>query len=60
MPAAFQATTPTADQIRSRLDEGPIWVAEQAGAVVGTIGRREGRRPLGSGPPTILRRLLTE
>jgi ribosomal protein S18 acetylase RimI-like enzyme len=37
MPAAFAATTPTADAIRRRLDEGPVWVACQQGAVVGTV-----------------------
>jgi ribosomal protein S18 acetylase RimI-like enzyme len=36
-PAAFAATTPTADAIRRRLDEGPVWVAYNEGAVVGTV-----------------------
>jgi len=36
-PAAFAATTPTADAIRRRLDEGPVWVACHQGAVVGTV-----------------------
>ncbi len=36
-PAAFAATTPTADQIRSRWDEGPVWVALASGALVGTV-----------------------
>jgi putative acetyltransferase len=36
-PAAFAATTPTADAIRRRLHEGPVWVACQEGAVVGTV-----------------------
>ena len=26
-PAAFAATTPTADQIQKRWSEGPVWVA---------------------------------
>lgn len=33
----FSATTPNAEQVRSRLDEGPIWVAVQAGKIVGTV-----------------------
>jgi GNAT superfamily N-acetyltransferase len=36
-PEAFAATTPTADQIRDRMHEGPIWVAVQQNAVVGTV-----------------------
>jgi GNAT superfamily N-acetyltransferase len=35
--AAFAATTPTAEQIRNRWDEGPVWVALSAGQIVGTI-----------------------
>ena len=34
---AFAATTPTAEQIRNRWDEGPVWVAQFAGQIVGTI-----------------------
>ena len=37
-PAAFAATTPTAIQIRERWSEGPVWVAIQNGAAVGTVG----------------------
>ncbi len=34
--AGFAATTPTADQISKRLDQGPVWVALRAG-VMGTV-----------------------
>jgi putative acetyltransferase len=34
---AFAATTPAAEQIRSRMDEGPVWVALLGGVVVGTV-----------------------
>ena len=36
-PGGFKATTPTADVIRPRIDEGPMWVALQDGVIVGTI-----------------------
>jgi ribosomal protein S18 acetylase RimI-like enzyme len=36
-PAAFAATTPTAEQVRDRFQEGPVWIAEQHGHVVGTV-----------------------
>jgi GNAT superfamily N-acetyltransferase len=36
-PAAFAATTPTADEIQKRWSEGPVWVAAQADKLVGTI-----------------------
>lgn len=36
-PAAFQATTPTADQTRARWHEGPVWVAVQTKVIVGTV-----------------------
>jgi GNAT superfamily N-acetyltransferase len=36
-PAAFRATTPTAAELRARWHEGPVWVAENAGGVVGTV-----------------------
>lgn len=36
-PEAFAATTPVAEQILVRLAEGPIWVALQDDAVVGTL-----------------------
>lgn len=34
---AFAATTPTPDQIRARLNEGPVWVAVQNMSIVGTV-----------------------
>ncbi len=34
---AFEATTPSAEGIRNRWSEGPVWVAEQGGAIVGTV-----------------------
>lgn len=36
-PAAFAATTPTADQIQKRWHEGPVWVASQADRLGGTV-----------------------
>src|SRR6266536_2697540 len=36
-PAAFSATTPTTDQITERFAEGPIWIAELADVIVGTV-----------------------
>jgi ribosomal protein S18 acetylase RimI-like enzyme len=36
-PAALAATTPPAARVRARLREGPIWVAVEGGAVVGTV-----------------------
>ncbi len=36
-PAAFRATTPTAEQLRARWSEGPVWIAELEHAVVGTV-----------------------
>jgi len=36
-PAGFSATTPSKEQIEARFGEGPIWVAELAGKLVGTI-----------------------
>jgi GNAT superfamily N-acetyltransferase len=36
-PAAFAATTPTADTIEGRLREGPVWAACRRGAIVGTV-----------------------
>jgi GNAT superfamily N-acetyltransferase len=36
-PEAFAATTPSADQIRQRWDEGPVWIALQDGHPVGTV-----------------------
>lgn len=44
-PGAFEATTPNADAIRPRFDEGPIWIAELDGEAVGTVsGLPEGER----------------
>jgi GNAT superfamily N-acetyltransferase len=37
VPAAFAATTPTADQIQNRWSEGPVWVVEAGGQLVGTV-----------------------
>ena len=34
---AFEYTTPKADAIRPRFDEGPIWIAELNGDAVGTV-----------------------
>ena len=36
-PDAFDATTPTAHQIRERWSEGPVWVTVQATEIVGTV-----------------------
>ena len=36
-PEAFAATISTPDQIRERMNEGPIWVALQNGRIVGTV-----------------------
>ncbi len=36
-PAGFRATTPTAEEIQPRFAEGPIWVAEQDGGIIGTV-----------------------
>jgi len=36
-PEAFAATTPTAEQLRGRWAEGPVWVALQDGTIVGTV-----------------------
>ena len=33
----FAATTPSAEQIQNRMDEGPIWVVMSEGAAVGTV-----------------------
>jgi putative acetyltransferase len=33
----FAATTPAADQIKIRIEEGPVWVALHDGAIVGTV-----------------------
>ncbi len=36
-PEAFAATISTPEQIRQRINEGPIWIALQDGKVVGTV-----------------------
>jgi GNAT superfamily N-acetyltransferase len=36
-PEAFAITVSSSEQIRLRLNEGPIWVAEEGDVVVGTI-----------------------
>ncbi|MCI0417067.1 GNAT family N-acetyltransferase [bacterium] len=36
-PAALEATTPRGDQIRERLNEGPIWIAVQDSVIVGSV-----------------------
>lgn len=36
-PEAFAATTPTSDQVRHRLTEGPVWVVLFEDAIVGTV-----------------------
>ncbi len=36
-PEAMQAVTPTPDEVMSRFDEGPIWVAVDEGEIVGTV-----------------------
>ena len=42
---AFEYTTPKADAIRPRFDEGPIWIAELDGDAVGTVsGLPDGER----------------
>ena len=44
-PGAFEYTTPKADQIGSRFDEGPIWIAEIDTEAVGTVsGMPDGDR----------------
>lgn len=36
-PEGYAATTPTAEQIRARWEEGPVWVAVSDVGVVGTV-----------------------
>ena len=36
-PDGFAATTPGPAQIRARWSEGPVWVAERDGTIVGTV-----------------------
>jgi putative acetyltransferase len=35
--AGFKATTPTEDQIRIRMKEGPVWVALRNAVIIGTV-----------------------
>jgi GNAT superfamily N-acetyltransferase len=35
-PGGFRATTPASDEIGRRFAEGPIWVAERDGRIIGT------------------------
>jgi N-acetylglutamate synthase-like GNAT family acetyltransferase len=35
--AGYAATTPDPSAVRERLKEGPTWVAEEAGSVIGTV-----------------------
>ena len=39
--AGYAATTPDADVVRARLADGPTWVAEERGAVLGTVSAIE-------------------
>jgi predicted N-acetyltransferase YhbS len=39
-PEAFEAVTPHANKILTRFDEGPQWVAEIDGRIVGTVSVR--------------------
>ena len=42
---AFEYTTPKADAIRPRFEEGPVWIAEMDGEAVGTVsGLPDGER----------------
>lgn len=36
-PEAFVVVTPDADIVRQRFDEGPMWVAEIGGKIIGTV-----------------------
>lgn len=36
-PEGFAATTPASAEVRKRLEEGPVWVALERDAVVGTV-----------------------
>jgi len=36
-PEAFAATTPSAEQVRQRWHEGPVWVVVHDGRIVGTV-----------------------
>jgi GNAT superfamily N-acetyltransferase len=39
-PQAYIATTPASAMVRERLGEGPIWIAVEDGATIGTISVR--------------------
>jgi putative acetyltransferase len=39
--AGYDATTPDADALRARLAEGPTWIAEERGAILGTVSAVE-------------------
>jgi GNAT superfamily N-acetyltransferase len=44
-PEAFEYTAATADRIRDRFAEGPMWIADDGGEAVGTVsGLPEGER----------------
>lgn len=45
-PEGFAATTPTAEQIRQRWNEGPVWVAVRQGRVCGTVAAIPGGETL--------------
>lgn len=36
-PEGFAATTPTADEIQNRVNEGPVWVALSGDVIIGTV-----------------------
>jgi N-acetylglutamate synthase-like GNAT family acetyltransferase len=45
-PEAFEIVTPLADEIVKRFDEGPQWVAEIGGRIVGTVSVTTGSEGL--------------
>lgn len=45
-PGCFDATVLDPERIRQRMTEGPVWVAQQEGQTVGTIGARDDPRGL--------------
>ena len=40
-PEGFAATTPTSEEVLTRMEEGPVWVALLDGSVVGTVAAVE-------------------
>ncbi len=36
-PGAFEYTTPSTEVVRSRFEEGPVWVAMDGNAMIGTV-----------------------